>query len=68
MTPGDTNGGNNTGSNTTPVGGTVDLALDKVGPDSVSVGGVASYTLAVRNVGTLRTARRSPLRTPCRRA
>ena len=56
MTPGDTNGGNNTGSNTTPVGGTVDLALDKVGPDSVSVGGVASYTLAVRNVGTLPTS------------
>ncbi|MCC6931569.1 MAG: DUF11 domain-containing protein [Gemmatimonadaceae bacterium] len=54
-TPGDTNDANDTGSATTPVGGTVDLALDKTGPDSVTVGASASYTLAVRNVGSLPT-------------
>ena len=55
-TPGDANGGNNAGIDTTPVGGTVDLALDKSGPDSVSVGGIATYALAVRNIGTLPTS------------
>lgn len=52
-TPGDTNGGNNSASAQTPVGGTIDLALDKTGPDSVVVGGQATYVLAVRNVGTV---------------
>jgi len=55
-TPGDTNGTNDTGSATTPVGGTVDLALDKSGPDSVSVGSSVTYALAVRNAGTLPTS------------
>ncbi|MFN8666215.1 MAG: hypothetical protein U0164_03335 [Gemmatimonadaceae bacterium] len=54
-TPGDTNGTNDTGTATTPVGGTVDLALDKSGPDSVTVGASVAYALAVRNVGSLPT-------------
>lgn len=52
-TPGDSNGGNNSANVQTPVGGTIDLALDKSGPDSVVVGGQATYSLDVRNVGTV---------------
>ena len=54
-TPGDANPGNNDGSVTTPVGGIVDLALDKQGPDSLTVGGTATWTLTVRNLGTIAT-------------
>ena len=55
-TPGDPNGGNNSGSTTTPVGGIVDLALSKVGPDSVTIGAPAVYSLTIRNVGTVATS------------
>lgn len=51
-TPGDGNGGNNDGTTTTPIGGAVDLALTKQGPDSAAVGSTVTWTLTVRNVGT----------------
>lgn len=55
-TPSDANGGNDSGSATTPVAGTIDLALTKVGSDSLEVGTATSYTLTVRNVGTIATS------------
>ncbi len=54
-TPGDANPGNNDGSVTTPVGGVVDLALTKTGADSITAGGQTTYTLSVRNLGTIAT-------------
>jgi uncharacterized repeat protein (TIGR01451 family) len=54
-TPGDSNPGNNDGSVTTPVAGVIDLALTKQGADTLVVGGSTSYTLTVRNVGTVPT-------------
>jgi uncharacterized repeat protein (TIGR01451 family) len=55
-TPGDPNPGNNGSGTTTPVGGTIDLALTKQGPDTLTAGGSATYTLSVRNLGTLPTS------------
>jgi uncharacterized repeat protein (TIGR01451 family) len=55
VTPSDANGGNNSGSATTPVSGTVDLALAKAGSDSLEVGTTTNYTITVRNVGTIAT-------------
>lgn len=55
-TPGDANPANNDGSATTGVSGVIDLALDKQGPDSLTVGANASWSLVVRNVGNLPTS------------
>lgn len=52
-TPGDQNAGNDRATVVTPVGGRVDLVLAKLGPDSVTIGGLAEYTLTVHNAGTL---------------
>ncbi|MCC6317393.1 MAG: DUF11 domain-containing protein, partial [Gemmatimonadaceae bacterium] len=54
-TPGDGNGTNDGDTVTTPVSGQPDLALDKQGPDSLTVGGTAPWTLTVRNTGTTAT-------------
>lgn len=55
-TPGDPNPGNDGTSTTTPVGGTIDLVLNKQGPDTVTAGAAATYRLSVRNLGTVPTS------------
>jgi uncharacterized repeat protein (TIGR01451 family) len=52
-TPGDPDPANDRGQVTTPVGGNINLAITKTGADTIAVGANATWTIGVRNAGSL---------------